>query len=140
MLRLLAGLLVGKALDILFALVVLTLENYQGIDEEIPRPSGPSDWFEDVVGAGLTGGVLGALAGSSLALSLVQFQLGLVGAFAIEWQDWIISYIFLAPLGWLVVGPLGSAVTDLSIWDVGIRIRRIILMGGGFFLAAAASI
>ncbi len=140
LLRLLANFFLWLAINILYASVLFTLSNYRDIDEEIPRPPGALAWFVDIAGVGFAGGLLGALLGATLGLTVVQSLPVLIEAFPIDASDWIFSYILLIPLGWLVLGPLGSAGADVSVWAIRLRRSRIYLMGGGFAFAALASL
>ncbi len=142
--HLLANFFLWLALNILYASVLFTLSNYRDIyrdiDEEIPRPSGALAWFVEIEGIGFAGGLLGALLGATLGLAVVQSLPVLVEAFPLDASDWVFSYILLIPLGWLVLGPLGSAGADASAWAIRLRRSRIYLMGGGFAFAALASL
>ncbi len=140
LLRLLANFFLWLAINILYASVLFTLSNYRNIDEEIPRPPGALAWFVDIAGVGFAGGLLGALVGASLGLAVVQSLPVLIEAFPLDASDWIFSYILLIPLGWLVLGPLGSAGADVSVCAIRLRRSRIYLMGGGFAFAALASL
>ena len=140
LLRLLANFFLWLAINILYASVLLTLSNYRNIDEEIPRPSGALAWFVDIAGVGFAGGLLGALVGATLGLAVVQSLPVLIEAFPLDASDWIFSYLLLIPIGWLVLGPIGSAGADLSAWVIRLRRSRIYLMGGGFAFAALVSL
>jgi hypothetical protein len=140
LLRLLANFFLWLAINILYASVLFTLSNYRDIDEEIPRPSGALAWFVEIVGVGFAGGLLGALVGITLGLAVVQSLPVLIEAFPLDASDWVFSYMLLIPLGWLVLGPLGSAGADVSVWAIRLRRSRIYLMGGGFAFAALVSL
>lgn len=128
------------ALRVFVLVVTSTFGNLRQMDDqETARPSGASDWFVEIAGVGFAGGLLGGLAGATLALAVVQFQPGVLGVFPIEWNDWLGSYVCIVPLGWLIVGPLGSAAADLMISVTRIRRNRIYLLAGGFALAAAVT-
>ena len=77
LLRLLANFFLWLAINILYASVLLTLNNYRDtyrdIDEEIPRPSGALAWFVEIAGVGFAGGLLGALVGATLGMAVIQF-------------------------------------------------------------------
>jgi hypothetical protein len=128
------------ALYVAVGVLELTSSNLKEIDaQEIARPAGALDWIVEIAGVGFAGGILGGLAGTTLAMSLVQFQPSLFGAFPIDLADWLRSYGFLVPLCWLIVGPLGSAATDLLLKVARLKRRRVFLIGGGFALAAIAA-
>jgi hypothetical protein len=140
LLRLLANLFWWLALNILYASAVFTLSNYRHIDEEMPRPSGTLAWLIEIAGVGFAGGILGALLGATLGLTVVQSLPILIEAYSIGAADWVFSYILLVPLGWLVLGPLGSAGADATTMAIHIRRSRIYLMSGGFAFAALVSL
>ncbi len=144
LLRLLANLFWWIAFNILYASVLFTLSNYRDtyrdIDEEIPNPSGALAWLIDIAGVGFTGGLLGALVGATLGLAVVQSLPVLIEAFPLDASDWVFSYILLVPLGWLVLGPLGSAGADATTRAIHISRSRIYLMSGGFGFAALVSL
>ena len=144
LLRLLANFFLWLAINILYASVLLTLNNYRDtyrdIDEEIPRPSGALAWFVEIAGVGFAGGLLGALVGATLGMAVIQFLPVLIEAFPLDTSDWIFSYLLLIPLGWLILGPIGSAGADASAWAIRLRRSRIYLMSGGFAFAALASL
>lgn len=140
LLRLLANFFLWLAINILYASALFTLSNYRHIDEEMPRPSGTLAWLIEIAGVGFAGGILGALLGATLGLTVVQSLPILIEAFPLDASDWIFSYILLIPFGWLVLGPLGSAGADVSVWAIRIRRSRIYLMSGGFAFAALVSL
>jgi hypothetical protein len=144
LLRLLANFFLWLAINILYASVLFTLSNYRDIyrdiDEEIPRPSGALAWLVDIAGVGFAGGLLGALVGTTLGLAVVQSLPVLIEAFPLDASDWVFSYILLIPLGWLVLGPLGSAGADATLLVIRVRRSRIYLMSGGFAFAALVSL
>jgi hypothetical protein len=140
LLRLLANFFLWLAINILYASVLFTLSNYRNIDDEVPRPSGVLAWLVDIAGVGFAGGLLGALVGATLGLAVVQSLPVLIEAFPLDASDWIFSYLLLIPLGWLLLGPIGSAGADVSVWAIRLRRSRIYLMGGGFAFAALVSL
>ncbi len=140
LLRLLANFFLWLAINILYASALFTLSNYRHIDEERPRPSGTLAWLIEIAGVGFAGGLLGAVLGATLGLAVVQSLPVLIEAYPIDASDWIFSYLLLIPLGWLVLGPLGSAGADATTRAIRIRRSRIYLMSGGFALAALVSL